>query len=544
MRARNDVYNEIMKTHISPTSQTMSPRLYACALAVLVTLSACGGGGGGSSDSGSSPVAGGGNTTPPVTGGGTTTPPATDTGEIPANYLSYQNVCAVPRTGIDPITKTAYPDRQGTLQDEMKFLRGWIDTTYLWYKEVPSTVLRADFTNTLDYFDKLKTTATTASGQPKDRFHYTYTTAEWNALSQASQDTGYGLTWSLNSVTAPRTWRIAIVQPNSPAAAAGLQRGDMLMAVDGIDFVNTSDATQVAQLNAGLTPDGAGKTHKLTLQRAGASFDATMTSAVVTTTPVKNVKTIDTATGKVGYLSFEDHNAVSEQQLISAFTTLKNQGATDLVLDMRYNGGGLLEIAGELAYMVAGPSAVGKTFDRPVYNDKTTVRDSDTIQFRDKAYGYTVAAGTALPYLGLKHVTVLTTPDTCSASEAVINGLRGVDVQVDLVGGGTCGKPYGFTPQDNCGTTYFAIQFQGVNAKGFGDYADGFTPTCTVPDDLNHALGDTSENVLAAALSYRATGTCPSATAAVLTSAQTTRLAKSPLKKIAIYPARAQMQAR
>ena len=538
MRGGNDVYNEIMKTQTSP-SQTMSPRLYACALAVLMTLSACGGGGGGSSNSGSTPVANnpGTGTTPSNPTQPTSPTNPTDT----AGYLASQNLCAVPRTGIDATTGLAYPDRQGTLKDEMTFLKGWIDTTYLWYKEVPTDINMADYTNTVDYFDKLKTGATTASGQPKDRFHYTYTTAEWNALNNASQDTGYGLTWSLNSVTAPRTWRIAIVQPGSPAAAAGLQRGDRLMAVDGIDFVSTSDETQVAKLNAGLTPDGAGKQHTLTLQRAGSNFDVALTSAVVTTTPVKNVKTIDTPTGKVGYLSFEDHNAVSEQQLIDAFTTLKNQGATDLVLDMRYNGGGLLYVASELAYMVAGPTSAGKTFERPVYNDKTA--PAPTIPFLDKAYGYSTPTGTPLPSLGLKHVTVLTTGDTCSASEAVINGLRGVDVQVDLIGGATCGKPYGFTPQDNCGTTYFAIQFQGVNAKGFGDYADGFAPTCTMPDDLNHALGDTSENVLAAALSYRATGTCPAATAGLMTSVQT-RLAKSPLKKIAILPTHFRQQAR
>jgi hypothetical protein len=70
---------------------------------------------------------------------------------------------------------------------------------------------------------------------------------------------------------------------------------------------------------------------------------------------------------------------------------------------------------------------------------------------------------------------VLTTAGTCSASEAVINGLRGIDVEVNLIGGETCGKPYAFVPQPNCGTTYFAIQTQGVNNKGFGDYADGFS---------------------------------------------------------------------
>jgi hypothetical protein len=111
-------------------------------------------------------------------------------------------------------------------------------------------------------------------------------------------------------------------------------------------------------------------------------------------------------------------------------------------------------------------------------------------------------------------VFVLTDEATCSASEAVMNGLAGVDVQVIQIGEATCGKPYGFYPQDNCGTTYFAIQFQGVNQKGFGDYADGFAPGgvfpgCTVPDDFTHALGDPAEARVAAALAYRATGSCP-----------------------------------
>jgi hypothetical protein len=254
-----------------------------------------------------------------------------------------------------------------------------------------------------------------------------------------------------------------------------------------------------------------------------------MNAAVVTTTPVKNVKVIDTPTGKVGYLSFEDHNAVSELQLVNAFNSLKTQGATDLVLDMRYNGGGLLYIASELAYMIAGPVSSGKTFEREIYNDKSP--SYSPITFLSRAYGFSAPSGMALPYLGLKHVTVLTTADTCSASEAVINGLRGIDVQVDIIGGQTCGKPYGFVPQDNCGTTYFSIQFQGVNAKNFGDYADGFAPTCTVADDLSHAIGDPAENVLAAALAYRSTNACPAASHA---SAAPMHIARSAMKEIKI----------
>jgi hypothetical protein len=506
------------------TLPALSPsiRLFASAFVALLTLSACGGGGG-SSASASPPVA---------TNPGSTTPAADP---IPADYASYQNLCAAPRTGVDADGK-AFPDRQGTLQDEMKFLRGWTDATYLWYNEVPSTVRMADYTNTLDYFAALRTPAVTASGKRKDQFHFTYTTAEWDAMSQRGEDTGYGVTWSVNSLTAPRTWRVAIVEPGSPAAAAGLQRGDVLATIDGIDFINTTDQTQIDKMNAGLYPATAGELHTYTLQRNGATVTAGLTSAVVTTTPVKNVKVLDTPTGKVGYLSFEDHNAVSEQQLINAFTSLKSQGATDLVLDMRYNGGGLLYIASELAYMVAGPSTAGKTFDQLIFNDKTKPEAPTPFYNGD-------TNGNRLPYLGLKHVTVLTTSDTCSASETVINGLRGVDVQVDLIGGATCGKPYGFIPEPNCGTTYFSIQFRGVNAKGFGDYADGFTPTCNVSDDMAHALGDPAEGMLAAALSYRTTNTCPATTAASVTSVPT-RLARSPLKKIAIYPDAMRMRAR
>jgi carboxyl-terminal processing protease len=103
--------------------------------------------------------------------------------------------------------------------------------------------------------------------------------------------------------------------------------------------------------------------------------------------------------------------------------------------------------------------------------------------------------------------------------------LRGVDVEVILIGEATRGKPYGWYALDNCGTTYSTIQFKGSNAKGFGDYSDGFIPVvsadlsgaeitgCEVADDLSHALGDANEARLAAALGYIETGSCPAETA-------------------------------
>lgn len=104
-----------------------------------------------------------------------------------------------------------------------------------------------------------------------------------------------------------------------------------------------------------------------------------------------------------------------------------------------------------------------------------------------------------------------------------MNGLRGVDIEVIQIGSTTCGKPYGFYPVDNCGTTYFTIQFRGVNQKNFGDYTDGFSPAntaanvgtvvpgCSVADDFTNPLGVATEGRLAAALAYRDGQACPAA---------------------------------
>ena len=431
-------------------------------------------------------------------------------------FQTLWNMCAAPRTGLDA-SGYPYPDRQGKLADEMNFVRGWADEFYLWYGEIPANIDAASFSNPVDYFGQLKTPAITESGRAKDRYHFTYTTERWDAISGAGVDVGYGVTWSRNTgPNLPRTWIATLVEPGSPGDAAQLRRGDLLLEVDGIDFVNAADKPSVDAINAGLFPAKAGEAHRLTVSRGGARIVAAFTSANVSISAVKNTKIIDTPTGKVGYLSFESHTKASEAQLIASVTQLKQAGTADLVLDVRYNGGGFLFIASELAYMIAGPSAAGKVFEQSRYNDK--IRTQPPLLFRSTAYGYSVPGGASpgqpLPYLGLKRVTLLTTAGTCSASESIANSLRGVDVEVTLIGSRTCGKPYAFTPVPNCGTTYFSIEFQGTNAKGFGDYADGMAPSCSVPDDLSRAIGDPAEGMLAAALKYRASGSCPAGAAA------------------------------
>ena len=435
----------------------------------------------------------------------------------------YAGKCAMPRTGTDPITGQPYTDTQGTIDDEKTWLRSWADEYYLWYGEVPDYD-GSDYATPVDYFDVLKTYAKTATGADKDRFHFVYDTATWESLSTSDVEAGYGISWDVISPAPPREVAVAYTEPGS-AGAAAVARGAEVIAVDGVDVTSgPADA-----LNAGLFPATSGETHTLEVIDLDGLTPRTITlvSADVTSSPVMNVETV--AGGAVGYLQFNAHVASAEGALSAAISQLAADHVTDLVLDMRYNEGGAIAVASELAYMIAGPASQGRTFDAIHFNDKYP----DTNPFEGGPNTPTPFYDTmvleapqqSLPSLSLQRVFVLTGPDTCSASEAVMNGLTGIDVQVIQIGSTTCGKPYGFYPADNCGTTYFAIQFQGANDKGFGDYADGFStdgstsahlPGCSVADDLTHALGDPAEARLAAALAYRTDGTCPAPTGARL----------------------------
>lgn len=445
----------------------------------------------------------------------------------PASTFAAQ--CATPRSGIDPGTDRAYPDKPGSTLVENNWLRSWTHDLYLWYREVPD-LDPASYT-TADYFDVLKTSATTPSGQPKDRFHFTYPTAQWLALSLAGVEAGYGAQWVLISSRPPRRVVVAYTEPNSPATApsAHLARGAQVLTVDGVDLVNANDSASIDTLNEGLFPSAPGAAHSFSILDFGAGKPRTVTMIAtnVTSTPVQNVETIK-GSRSVGYILFNDHIATAEQQLVRAFKQLQGAGVSDLVLDIRYNGGGYLDIASEVAYMIAGPGpTAGNGFEQAMFNDKYPTTNPVTggalmpVPFHDTTLGFSGPEGQPLPTLNLSRVFVLTSPNTCSASEAIVNGLRGVGVQVILIGTTTCGKPYGFYPDDNCGTTYFSIEFQGVNAQGFGDYPDGFSPAntassrgvvvpgCSVGDDFSHGLGDPDEARLAAALAYRIDRSCP-----------------------------------
>src|SRR5437879_4628802 len=219
-------------------------------------------------------------------------------------------------------------------------------------------------------------------------------------------------------------------------APASLARGAEVLSVDGVDAVNANTQSEVDIINAGLAPANVGESHTFSFLDQGATSARTVALQAVNVTdvPVQDVKILPNST--IGYMLFNAHLAPSEAALISAVSTLKAGGITDLILDIRYNGGGYLDIASELAYMIAGagPTA-GQTFELQQFNSKHPSTNPVTgsaitpTPFHTTSQGFSTAAGQPLPTLNLPQVFVLTTGSTCSAREAVMNGLAGVGVQ-------------------------------------------------------------------------------------------------------------------
>ena len=491
-------------------------------LSSLLLLTACGGGGNSTTTAAPPPPP------PPVSSG------PTFTAGVFEPSGNFEDRCEVVRTGVD-IEGNPFPDRPGSTLEENFFLRSWTNETYLFNTDVVDRD-PADFDNPIDYFAVLRTTAQTPSGRDVDEFHFSQPTEDFLAERNAAPRAGYGARFIAASTIPPRDFRVAFTEPNTPASEeiAGqpnLIRGSRILEIDGLDFVNDNTQASVDIFNEALFPANAGVMRTFRVEDPdGARRTIMLTSADVTLSSVDRSRVIATPTGPVGYLhvtTFSPFDA--EADIADAITDLRVAGVTDLVLDLRYNGGGLLAIASQLAYAVAGDAATtGRVFEGLRFNaaagnlNPVDGSPNDPLPFFDTGVGFSLPNGAPLASLDLPRVFILSTDATCSASESIINGLRGINVEVILIGGTTCGKPFGFFPESNCGETYFTIQFQGVNDAGFGDYADGFvpddstaafgvrTPGCVVADDLDSALGDETERLLATALSYRENGVCPS----------------------------------
>ncbi len=488
---------------------------YSIATAVtLALLQGCGGGGDGAS--------------PSIN---TSTNSAWTQGDYSKTSNEFANRCETPRTGLDPYAGyQPYPDKAGSALQEKLFLRAFTNETYLWYDEVPDRN-PSFYSSVIAYFHSLVTSETTATGKTKDRFHFAIPYEDEMKSSQSGLVAGFGFNWSFIQTTEPRDVRISYTEDNSPAALNGIVRGDKLIKIGSIDVVNTSNNAEINTINTTLFSPEINKEYSFTFETVdGYRKSVILKAADVATSPVRNAKVIEHNGKKVGYLQYNSFEPSAQTPLINAFNKLAEAQVDEIVIDLRYNGGGLVLQSSQVGYMLSGADK-NRVFSELIHNDKImkTIPNGDNIYpFTNVAIDW--AAGKfsdqVLPTLGKQQVYVLTSGGTASSSELLMNALRGIDVNVIQIGSTTMGKPYGFAPEQNCGTMYYTIQFKSANEKQFGDFADGFVPTpksqissslgldnrvegCWVDDDLTKPLGDTSEGMLSAALNYMDTGTCP-----------------------------------
>ncbi|MBP6109698.1 MAG: hypothetical protein KA484_07535 [Rhodocyclaceae bacterium] len=455
---------------------------------ICAVLSACGGGGGGSS--GSTVVV-----APPV---------VTPTPAIQPS-TQFQGTLANTAPGAGTVASDWLP-ATCTDQRQKNWVRSWLNEQYLFYLDAPLLSINPDtYTGSvenlfLDY---------TVRGVPaKDKFSFVITQAAADATFQSGTTTSVGFILRRDASNGD-ILRIAYVHPNGPAAAAGFVRGMTLATVDGVDTLHNLPTAQSNKLFA--SPAGTNSVVGVQDIVGGSIRTINVTTALFSVSPVIVERMLPgTSIAYLAYTSFS--TPIGEVQLADAFKRFAAAGATDLVIDLRYNGGGFLDISAQLGYLVAGATrSAGKTFETLTYNNKRSA-ENVVIAFRNAItsfFGNNARAGEPLVALNLPRVFIITTGSTCSASESLIGGLQGVDVQVILVGGTTCGKPYGFTQENNCTLAFFGIEFEGRNQKGAVTPVTGITPTCGVSDDFDRQLGDPAERMLAAALTWQRTGACP-----------------------------------
>ena len=270
-------------------------------------------------------------------------------------------------------------------------------------------------------------------------FSYITSKASSDAFYSDSQFIGFGLSYKQTGDT---ELRLVQTFPGSPAADAGMDRGDYLLSVNGkavADLLRTGEISTIfGAEQVGVTADLAWR------DAQGRQKSATLTKRLVTIPTVSQTAVLSAGSSRVAYIHFRNFVQPSVEALNTAFTQVRDAGATELVLDLRYNGGGLVSVAQHLAGLIGGAPLVGQVFVQFTHNDKQTSRNT--------AYNFEAKPQA----LAVTRLVVIATRGSASASEAIINGLRPY-MDVKVVGDATYGKPVGQYGFDFCEKVLYPV---------------------------------------------------------------------------------------
>ncbi len=367
---------------------------------------------------------------------------------------------------------------------------------YYWYDQVPRNIYAPNVKTIFEYFDTLLV--------HQDRWSWMMTGEQY-----LSSETGVVKSYGI-SLGQPVDYfddysvRVRYVHPNSPMDNKGVKRGFKLTHLNGVSVTSLiSDGT----FNSVYARENNNFTF-LDLENKEVSYD--ISAQVINTRSYlkKLVITPEDYPGlshSVGYFNYLSFKAQMLDDISDAIQMFKDANIKELILDLRYNGGGDSRATSLLANLIAKESADGKILAKRSHNNKYKSLDAD---------GQTIIERDASKSLSLDRIYILTTRGSASASEVILNGLKPL-MNVVQVGSTTYGKPNGMYvmayPEgnyDNPSYVFLPTSFFTVNSEGYGDYANGLVPDHYRPDDLYHDFG-LSDDWVQACLHHSVNGSFP-----------------------------------
>lgn len=374
---------------------------------------------------------------------------------------------------------------------QKQFIFDVMHDTYLWYDEVPEIDI-ADFNTINETLDALRA--------PLDRFSFITTVEANDNFFEEGTFEGFGFRSLINETN--DAYLIGYIFDDSPSGEADWQRADVLIAING---VSAADIIAGDGLSAALAGLEVGDTASFTIGAAGQEpLNHILEKALVTMNTVLVTEVVETETQTIGYIALSSFIENTSSEFSDAVDTLAAGNVTELVLDLRYNGGGRVRASNHVASYIGGSNVQDSVYNKTIHNDKYNSSNNSS--------NFTTFANA----LNLSRVYVLTTASTCSASELVMNSLSPF-IEVIQVGGTTCGKPVGMYGKTFCEQIILPIEFQSVNANEQGDYFDGLVADCSASDDLTHGFADVEEDMFNAAIFHMNNSQCRPVTTNKLT---------------------------
>jgi carboxyl-terminal processing protease len=374
--------------------------------------------------------------------------------------------------------RIAFPSYADSVVYVNQKIEKYMRDMYLWYDQLPQQIDPLQFSTPQAFLDAMVY-------KPIDRWSFIITNDEYTRYFVSGKFIGFGFSYSLDE---DDQFRISFVYSQSDLYTAGVRRGWIIEKIDGtaVDTTNISDL--IGKKEVGIT-----KTF-LFKKPDGSEVPLSFTKKELVTNTVLYRDTIQVGNKVAGYIVFNGFVTSAKSEISKAFNYFNTNKVTELIFDLRYNGGGDVSIAKYVADILGGNVADKQPFATMTFNNKHT--SLNTTQYFAKNS----------QSMNFNTIYFITSRSTASASEDLINGLKPF-VPQKLIGTTTNGKPTGMISTLILGYYLVPITFKMTNKDGYGDFYSGLPVDKEVADDLTHDFGDRHEACLEQALYYIQNGT-------------------------------------